>query len=237
MDSLTAHTTRLTRSECSVLLAAAMRWVKKVEQAVGVLLLAGVVSGCGDSEVACASGCPATGQAATDGDTRLLLDTENSSVVIEDESSITDGAIMKGELVIRPETLGCISSSEHPCASKIRRLTVTITDFALGDFTFTEPTLSIDAPLDVVDIGMGFPIEEGRDIHTCVTLRGARQHGVQKAATAANLLFDDGTSPYTADLGAWARLDAWWPLALALPADNCGVRTLKLVFNATFVRK
>ncbi len=151
-------------------------------------------------------------------------------MVIEDESSFSDGMIMSGELVLRPDAAGCAGMPERPCGATIQRLSVTITDLTAGDFSFSEPTLSIDAPLEVLDIGMGYSIEEGTNIHNCVVLRGAHQHVVQEAEIAASLLFDDIWSP-----GGWAGLTAWWPFVLAFPIDGCMTRTLNLVINASFI--
>lgn len=209
-----------------------MHWEKKVVRASWLLPLLGFLSACGDGEEACASDCPATGRAVSDGDLRLRLERENSSVAFKDGSRVVDGAITRGELVIRPQRAECIATPASPCSATIRQLSVTITNLTVDGLTFKDPTLSIETPLKVVDTGSGFVIEEGTPVHNCVRLRGAQQHAVHNPATAANLFFDDTWSP-----GGWARLTAWWPLALALPDDECQAKTLELAMGASFARE
>jgi hypothetical protein len=214
-----------------------MRFLNFIRRLALLAPLAVVAVGCGDSEGNCATGCPATGQPAVDGDLRLMLDSENSSVVIKDESTFVDGKIMKGEMVLRPEVAGCVGTPARPCSATLRQLSVTITDLRVGDFHFQEPTLSVDAPLVLVDGGLGYVLAQSMGIHTCVTLNGGRQHAVGQPSANALILFDDGTSVVSAGHGAYARLQAWWPLVLAFPVNECMARTLPLVVSASFLQE
>lgn len=211
-----------------------MQSLRFIGTASSLFLFACAVSGCGHSEGTCATGCPATGQPAEAGDLRLLLESENSSVVIEDGSDVTDGKIMSGEMVIHPEVAGCLGSPDHPCSALLRKLTLTITDLTAGDFYFQQPTLSIDGPLSIVDAGSGYVLEQDTDIHTCVALNGGHQHAVGKGTAAAAIMFDDTSWAANAGVSAYAHLHAWWPLILVFPVDGCMTKTLPLVVSASF---
>ncbi len=213
-----------------------MHWLGFIGTAVTVSLLVVGVTGCGDSEGTCATGCPATGQPTEQGALRLLLESKNSSVVIRAGSAVSDGMIMNGEMVLRPEVTGCLGTPNHPCSALLRKLTVTITDLTAGDFHFEQPTLSIDGPLTIVDAGNGYLIEQDTDIHTCVALNGGHQHALGKGTAAAVVLFDDGHWAVSAGYSAYARLQAWWPLTLAFPVDGCMTKTLPLLVNASFIQ-
>jgi hypothetical protein len=187
-----------------------------------VLLLGS--SGCKESD--CGGDCPKVGEAATRDDIRLVV-TERSFGFIEVDGDGFDLAI-GGELVLRPEEAGCVASQDQPCPVQIRRLEIRPSAFTTADRReLSDIKLALEAPLDIEDSGLGAVIDEGRTVHSCLTVDGVGEHATAPSESLTLLDLDDRGSGIQA-----ASIEGVWPLAFFDVRDACRVRIARITITA-----
>jgi hypothetical protein len=194
-----------------------------------VMALCGLVLACGSEckEERCAT----VDRGPRDGDLVIALDTESAFVVYEVEGFEANAGLPGGQIVFTTNEPSCIASSNRPCRLTLHRLRLELSSMVQpttdGDVDLDDPVLTVETPVELVDLGSGFVLEPGVNVQTCVSVNGR-----SSAAT------DPLEAPVTLTLDFANRtsvLEGTLPVAYSFGSDECVLQRATATITAAGV--
>jgi len=120
--------------------------------------------------------CASIDEEPTSNEFVIDLDADRAQTRFELDIFATDLGLLAGSVVLTASDPSCLASVNSPCTITLRRLRLELGSTTIattaGDVELNDPSLSLRAPLSLVDSGSDYVVPPETDVQACAKVEG-----------------------------------------------------------------
>jgi hypothetical protein len=160
------------------------------------------------------------------------FDSDNSSGVFAagGDESLRGYRPSSGGIAFESADVTCVASPDHPCTILLKKFRVAFDEVmlstSLGEVRIEGLSFSVDVPVELTDIGLGFALGAETRVRLNVSFAGHHEAREQTLDVPANILID-GTNQLL-------QVNLWVPIEVGVTqGDSCVTAKTEMVLNAS----